>query len=98
MQQDRPEIRPDEILIIRNVEEDFHAIVDIRGQLYRAHYLIDKDNPADQQLRIDDRLKVVSMNTAGWDQTTHAERVTSQGQGDGHHFVFQEYQAVPQQG
>ena len=39
MQQDRPEIRPNEILIIRNVEEDFYVILEIRRTLYRAHYM-----------------------------------------------------------
>jgi hypothetical protein len=98
MQQDRPDIQPNEILIIRNVEEDFHVILEIRCTLYRAHYMPDKNNTGDQPLRPGDTLQVIGVNTVGSDPMTTAERVTQQSQGDGSRFAFYEYQAVPPQG
>jgi hypothetical protein len=41
----RPEIQPNEILIIRNVEEDDHVIMAIHRTLYRARYMTDNNTP-----------------------------------------------------
>ena len=79
MNPDRPDMQSDQILIIKTIEKDSHAIVEIGGRLYRTHYLADKNNPGDQPLCPGDCLKVMHVNTVGWNTTTHTERVTSQG-------------------
>jgi hypothetical protein len=96
MHGDRPLIRKNSLLFIRQVEAS-HVIIEIGSMLYRARYMTMIDSPPRCRLQPGDYLMVLNVNLQAVHPLTITERLDQRTRtGDGCQYTFYEYQAISQ--